>query len=288
MGKGGMGPGTAAPESENLELVPPAKRAKKGRWAKKSEEDETPRVAFASADKAPQLSLSAERLCVTGTTSGGGGYRMARASHGVSSGCWYWECAIAEDRRDDCHYRIGWATKKAPLQAPVGYDRWSFAYRDLQGSLVHASNRVDDYGEAYGPGDVVGCMIVFGDEAVEDLDEKPPEDASARHVPGTDAAGTNYIRFFKNGKDQGVAFLKLPPGTYYPAVSVYKAGQVAANFGPTFATPIADLDLADCARLCVEREARPLSDLIPPPPPEAPASGADDDGESSPPPEAAA
>ena len=65
-------------------VLPPAKKAKRGgRW--KKEVDDTPRVAFASADKAPQLSLSSDRLTVTGTTAGGGGYRMARASHGAVS-----------------------------------------------------------------------------------------------------------------------------------------------------------------------------------------------------------
>lgn len=264
-----MGPDAAAPSG--IDEEPPLKKAKtgKGRFGRSKEEDEQPRVAFPSSDKAPQLSLSGDRLTVTGTTGGGGGYRMARASHGVSAGCWYWECAVASDRPAGCHYRVGWATKKAPLQAPVGYDRWSFAYRDVAGALVHASNRVDGYGSEWGPGDVVGCLIVFGDGAAEDLDDEKPPDESAR-PDGGDVSATNYVRFFVNGVDQGVAYAKLPPGTYFPAVSVYKAGQVTANFGPSFAHAVADLDVKDAVpspRLCVERSAAPLSDLIPPPPP---------------------
>ena len=66
-----------------------------------------------------------------------------------------------------------------------------------------------------------------------------------RHYPNTHL----YILFSS-------LFLKLPPGTYYPAVSVYKAGQVAANFGPTFATPIADLDLAEATALYAAKSVR--------------------------------
>ena len=46
------------------------------------------------------------------------------------------------------------------LQAPVGYDRWSYAYRDIAGSKVHDSRREDRWGgEPFGPGDVVGFAI---------------------------------------------------------------------------------------------------------------------------------
>jgi len=44
------------------------------------------------------------------------------------------------------------------LQAPVGYDEFSFGYRDLEGSKVHKALR-EDYGKAYKEGDVIGCFI---------------------------------------------------------------------------------------------------------------------------------
>merc|ERR1712146_313978 len=43
----------------------------------------------------------------------------------------------------------------------------------------------------------------------------------------------NHIRFYKNGKDLGVAFCHLPPGYYTPAISIYGGGGgLRANFGP--------------------------------------------------------
>ena len=46
----------------------------------------------------------------------------------------------------------------------------------------------------------------------------------------------NEIRFFKNGKDQGVAFRgdEIPMGVYFPAIAVYQYARVRMNFGPSF------------------------------------------------------
>ncbi len=46
------------------------------------------------------------------------------------------------------HCRLGWSTKKGELQAPVGYDEHSLAYRDLEGSKVHKALR-EDYGAPF-------------------------------------------------------------------------------------------------------------------------------------------
>lgn len=252
---------------------PAAKRKKAGvrQYKKKVEEDNVTRVAFPSAERAPQLTLSADRLTVHGTTSGGGGYRMARASHGVSTGCWYWECTI-NPGGDGARYRLGWATKKAPLQAPVGYDRWSYGYRDAGGSAVHASRRVDGYGDEFGPGDVIGCMIVFGDDGVEDTfaDAPDPDTTEPPDAEGLDPAAlhtSNYVRFFKNGVDQGVAFRRIPPGTYFPAVSVFRGGSATADFGPDFAVAPSAIPLREGpAHRGAERDAKAIAALIPPPP----------------------
>ena len=69
------------------------------------------------------------------------------------------------------------------------------------GSKIHCSNRDDNYGSSFGPGDIIGCYLF--------LDDQNPL--------------TNQMRFFKNGKDQGIAYSgkELPPGVYFPAVSVY-------------------------------------------------------------------
>ena len=116
------------------------------------------------------------------------------------------------------------------LQAPCGYDKWSFGYRDIAGSKVHNRVRDDKYGSAYGPGDIIGCFL--------HLDDQDPEN--------------NQMRFFKNGVDQGIAFQgrEIENGVYFPAVSLYKQvtlcrilrgtltklhqASVTVNFGPSF------------------------------------------------------
>ena len=71
----------------------------------------------------------------------------------------------------------------------------------LSGSKVHSSNRDDNYGSAFGTGDIIGCYLF--------LDDQNPL--------------TNQMRFFKNGKDQGIAYngKELPSGVYFPALSLY-------------------------------------------------------------------
>ena len=69
------------------------------------------------------------------------------------------------------------------------------------GSKVHNSNRDDKYGEGFGPGDIIGSYLF--------LDDQNPT--------------ANQMRFFKNGKDQGIAYSgkELPSGVYFPAISLY-------------------------------------------------------------------
>lgn len=137
---------------------------------------------------------------------------MVRATNGVHSGSYYYEVEILhpivdESYREDSpaiknsHTRIGWSTRQGDLQAPVGYDKYSFGYGDVTGSKIHDSVRYDNYGESYSIGDIIGCYIK--------LDDYDPSQ--------------NHIRFFKNGQDQGVAYQnkEVSSGLYFPAVSLY-------------------------------------------------------------------
>ncbi len=56
-----------------------------------------------------------------------------RATHGIFKGVYYYEVQILTGLDSDAHYRIGWATRQAELQAPVGFDKFGFAYRDIDG-----------------------------------------------------------------------------------------------------------------------------------------------------------
>lgn len=102
---------------------------------------------------------------------------MARATHSVSYGRWYYEVELLS-QPGDSHIRIGWAQLhcKSPylflffyrqllavVQACVGYSKFSYGWRSLKGTAFH-----DGYGHTYSPpgfkqGDVLGCLIDLPD-----------------------------------------------------------------------------------------------------------------------------
>jgi hypothetical protein len=45
------------------------------------------------------------------------------------------------------------------------------------------------------------------------------------------------LSFYKNGVLQRVSIINSPPGSYYPAVSMYYQGAIMVNFGPNFSHP---------------------------------------------------
>jgi len=171
-----------------------------------------PSVYLNERDRAQALILEDDQMTCMGEL---GGYRMVRGSHGVHGGAYYWEVLILEPESDpeNAHIRLGWSTRQGELNAPVGFDKWSYGYRDINGSKCHDGVRDDGYGEGYGPGDVIGCYLRL------DLE-----------------TGNNLMHFFRNGVDQGVAYAgdELRAGVYFPAVSLFNRAKVSANFGPSF------------------------------------------------------
>lgn len=111
---------------------------------------------------------------------------MARANVGVREGRWYWECMITSGIRAPStanaetpqpngienattqdstesrgHVRMGWARREASLDAPVGFDAYSYGLRDVGGQRVHMSRPKDFFppGEDIREGDVIGLEI---------------------------------------------------------------------------------------------------------------------------------
>jgi COMPASS component BRE2 len=99
------------------------------------------------------------------------GFRMAKANVGVREGRWYWECRITSgiprdgmhgtDQSPRGHVRVGWARREATLDAPVGFDAYSYGIRDVAGQKVHMSRPKDFFpiGEDVREGDVIGLEI---------------------------------------------------------------------------------------------------------------------------------
>ena len=118
------------------------------------------KVALTLHDKAPQLKLSEDRLTVTGEK----GYSMVRATHGVANGSWYFEVTIKE-KVSSAAFRIGWAQQLANLQAPCGYDKFSYSWRSRKGTIFHDSigktysKSTGDENPGYEVGDVLGFYI---------------------------------------------------------------------------------------------------------------------------------
>ncbi|KAG0057512.1 hypothetical protein BGZ83_009151 [Gryganskiella cystojenkinii] len=117
-------------------------------------------VRLSREDMSPYMQIDDE--CKTITTEKG--FRTVRANCGVREGKWYYEVTVRRggevryEGRDGAHVRLGWARREATLQAPAGFDAYSYGIRDTTGEKVHMS-RVQPYGESFKEGDVIGLYI---------------------------------------------------------------------------------------------------------------------------------
>ncbi|KAI0350241.1 hypothetical protein OH77DRAFT_1489491 [Trametes cingulata] len=114
-------------------------------------------------DRSPFIKVTQDGLGLQGEK----GFRSARCNAPIREGRWYMEVKIelgAGDkppglkRTEGSHVRLGWARREAPLNAPAGYDGYSYAMRDKTGEKVHLS-RPRPYGRPFRTGDVVGMYI---------------------------------------------------------------------------------------------------------------------------------
>ncbi|CZT51063.1 related to histone-lysine N-methyltransferase [Rhynchosporium secalis] len=105
------------------------------------------------------------------------GFRMAKANVGVREGRWYYECRITSGIpqkkpggpvESNGHVRMGWARREATLDAPVGYDAYSYGIRDALGQKVFMSRPKDFFPnkEDIREGDVIGLEINLPSETL--------------------------------------------------------------------------------------------------------------------------
>ncbi|KAK3307560.1 uncharacterized protein B0T15DRAFT_182357 [Chaetomium strumarium] len=106
------------------------------------------------------------------------GFRMSRANVAVREGRWYWECKVTRgilrdrsegDVESHGHVRVGFARREASLDAPVGFDAYSYGIRDVAGQKVHMSRPKDFFppGEDIKEGDVIGLEIQLPSERLQ-------------------------------------------------------------------------------------------------------------------------
>ncbi|XP_077982085.1 ATP-dependent RNA helicase DDX1-like [Glandiceps talaboti] len=124
-----------------------------------------------------------------------------RSNKGVrGKGKYYYEATVT----DEGLCRVGWATPKADLN--LGTDKHGFGFGGT--GKKSFGRQFDDYGEAYGINDVMGCYL--------DLDNAT-------------------IKYSKNGKDLGHAF-DIPghiKSSLFLAAVVLKNAEMKFNFGDT-------------------------------------------------------
>lgn len=251
-------------ESKKAAAADKAKELAAAEEEKKTLEDEP--ILLSQNDRSLKIKVSTDRLTATGDK----GYRSIRATHGIMEGEFYYEMKwILPTTRtpmsgpgltnlqnrileDESHIRLGWGASKADIQAPVGVDRYGFAYGDVGGRKIHESRPRDYTGISFAPGDIIGCYIYLPSVA-EATSLAAAEAASAQpkshddpllpsivkstiaYVPiGLPLKGSKVV-FYKNGVSLGAAFTDIPRETYYPMISLYMAACVQMTFKPPFA-----------------------------------------------------
>ncbi|KAJ1921910.1 transcription factor, contains a PHD finger motif [Mycoemilia scoparia] len=185
------------------------------------------------------------------------GYRLAKATHGVDTGTWYYEINILEGLKPEWNLRMGWSQISGDLQAPCGFDYYSYSMRANPPTCFHVAYGFP-YGEPIKQHDVLGILIHLPKlDAIErqDIDERKwqtgelyrpfnytrpeserPIDAPP-DVPPLPILRGSEIEYFLNGKSLGNAFQDLYLGKYHPAISSYMGGKIELNFGPNFRFP---------------------------------------------------
>lgn len=88
---------------------------------------------------------------------------MARATHGVNRGTWYYEVNI-NDMPEGSATRLGWSQELSNLQAPLGYDKFGYSWRSRKGTKFHDSRGYHFSEVGYGQGDTLGFLIYLPEQ----------------------------------------------------------------------------------------------------------------------------
>lgn len=151
-----------------------------------------------------------------------GGYRLCRCKRSLQlDKPYYWEMIFSSAKTSESHIRVGIATIKADMEAPVGVDNFGYCVGDL-GKCVHNGWENKEYkSPKFGVGDTIGFGFIPGPESIS-------------------------VKVFINGVDHGFAFTNVDRTMkWFPAVSIYRDAVVSGVFerpfrydpGPEFASP---------------------------------------------------
>ncbi|KAI8893988.1 hypothetical protein BC833DRAFT_606593 [Globomyces pollinis-pini] len=221
-------------------------------------------ISSLTTHTAPQVQLSPNCLVLSNEK----GYRLAKSTHGIWEHSWCFEVSLLTDTG---HARIGFSQISGDLQAPCGYDQFSYSFRDT-GSLFHQSkgHNVAGYEHGYKKGDILTCCISLPKSKGKDYDVIDPvllyrlfdeEDIENSYVQIKSnplvTLPNSKIEYYVNGQPLGTAFTDLLQGKYHAAISLYNGAQVELNFGPKLKYPIEGYQA-----LCFAKTLPRWSDLL--------------------------
>ncbi|SCV72101.1 BQ2448_4795 [Microbotryum intermedium] len=121
------------------------------------------------------------------------GWRAARANVGLREGKWYWEFKVhrgggpkevdAAGAKEGSWVRLGVGRREAPLNAPVGFDGHSYAYRDKGGDAITLA-RPAPYGKPFSSGSTIGVYLSLPPQpAPPETDRSHPSRLVRKRVP---------------------------------------------------------------------------------------------------------
>lgn len=137
-------------------------------------------VRFSWEDRSSYVSISSDALAIATDK----GFRSARANVPIREGAYYFEIIIEKGAGDTSgpakgdafgpHVRLGLARREASLNAPAGFDGYSYGLRDKTGDKVHIS-QPKPYGSAFGTGDVIGVYVYLPPRPIPSITADQPE-----------------------------------------------------------------------------------------------------------------
>ncbi|KAG2736702.1 hypothetical protein G9P44_000792 [Scheffersomyces stipitis] len=141
------------------------------------------------------------------------GWRSVRTNCGIREGKYFFEFNIvkANDGDSRSHVRIGLGRKEASLDAPVGFDGYSYGLRDVNGEFITLSRPKEPYVEGgFKTGDIVGFLVEFPSlqvqkKAVDDfVGAKKSLIATASEQNGTEIKEEHQRKKKKTAKKEDV------------------------------------------------------------------------------------
>jgi COMPASS component BRE2 len=199
-------------------------------------------VRFSWEDRSPYTYVTSDALAITTEK----GFRGGRANVPIREGDWYFEVVIERGGGEDGSYvRLGVGRRECSVNAPVGFDGFSYGIRDRTGDKVTLS-QPRRYGQSFGTGDVIGVHVSLPKRRPPAKDDpRDPSRIVRKRIP---------IRY----KGQ----LYFESLEYAPSKEMVEMAETAANPKPKVQTPTAKKKAA-----APGQKAQPTAPVQPPPRP---------------------